>query len=72
VAGQGIGLFAAGEVLGVVGRALGFALPELAAGGAGCVAVVGGRTEGLFFLVMFHEEDLHEDGEEEEYAVRVG
>lgn len=48
---------------------LGLALPELALWGAGSVAVVGGRAEGLFFAVVFDEEEFDEDGQEEEDAV---
>ena len=46
-------------------------LPELAAGGAGCVAVVWGWAEGFLFAVMTHEEDFCEGGEEEEDAGEI-
>lgn len=52
-------------------RVLGFALPELALGGAGRVAVVGGGPEGFFALVVAGERQFEEDGEEEEDAVWI-
>jgi hypothetical protein len=49
--------------------AVALALPELAAGGAGCVAVVGGGAEGFLSLVVPDEGEFDEDREEEEDAV---
>ena len=44
------------NVIGVIGLRL--ALPEFAAGGAGCVAIVWGWTVGLLFAVVFDEEEF--------------
>lgn len=49
--------------------ALLLALPELAFGGASCVAVVGGGAEGTLFAAVADETIFDEDGEEEEDAV---
>jgi hypothetical protein len=54
-------------VQGVV--ALLLALPELAFGGAGGVAVVGGGAEGALLAAVADEAIFDEDGEEEEDAV---
>jgi hypothetical protein len=43
------------------GIALRLALPELPAWGTSCVAVVGGRAEGLLFLVVADEAEFDED-----------
>ena len=56
--GQSIWLFGSGE-LGI--PILGLALPELAAGRAGCVTVVRGGTKGFLSLVVADESQLDED-----------
>jgi len=61
VGGQRIGV-----LLSVGASGLGLALPELAFGGASCVAVVGAGAEGFLFLVVAGEDNVEEDGEEEE------
>jgi hypothetical protein len=63
VGGQGIG------ILFVHGVALLLALPELAFGGAGGVAVVWRGAERAFLAAVADETVLDEDGEEEEDAV---
>lgn len=56
-------LLASGELSIAV---LGLALPELAFGGTGCVAVVGRGAEGALFAAVLNETILDEDGDEEE------
>jgi len=69
VGGCGMGRECVGVLLvqGVV--ALLLALPELAFGGTGGVAVVGGGAEGTLFAAVADEAVFGEDGEEEEDAV---
>jgi len=64
MSGQSIGVFCANKF----SITLWLALPELSPWGTGCVTVVGGGTEGLFFLVVLDEAELNKDGEEEENA----
>ena len=52
---EGVGLLAGAELSVAV---LGLSLPELAAGRAGRVAVVGGGPEGFLLLVVAHEGDF--------------
>ena len=56
------------SLVAILGITSSLALPELAAWCSGCVAVVGGGSEGFLFLVMSDQADFDEEGEEEDEA----